>query len=147
MLQFLQNFSDTAWNITLIHIQTSQLYGTKHAQWYHTIIVLYHLTIILMITDSCSNDHTTHVFSQNNIVSESCEEAIYKRLSTLQSIHPQLMGQYLDSWGKPSDGIVYGYTTFLHHYDQCMDLKKISVSETSRCILCNRNKYHYCNIL
>ena len=33
------------------------------------------------------------------------------------------MGQYLDSWGKPSDGIVYGHTTFLGYYDECMDLK------------------------
>ena len=54
--------------------------------------------------------------------------------STLQSTHPQLMGQYWDSWGKPSDGIVYGYTTFLGYYDECIDLKKTAVGETSYCV-------------
>ena len=53
------------------------------------------------------------------------------------------MGQYWDSLGKPSDGIVYGQTTFLGYYDQCMDLKNIAVGETSCWIICNRNEYHY----
>ena len=66
-------------------------------------------------------------------VSTNCQEAI-QILSILQSTHPQLMGQYWDSWGKPSDGIVFGHTTFLGYYDECKDLKNTAVGETSYCV-------------
>ena len=71
--------------------------------------------------------------SLNQDVSENCQISIQK-LSTLQSTHLQLMAQYWDSWGKPSDGIVYGHTTFLGYYDECMDLKNTPVGETNYCI-------------
>ena len=66
-------------------------------------------------------------------VSENCE-AVIQRLSTLQETHPQLMAQFWDSWGKPSEGILYGHTAFLGYYDECMDLKNTAVGETSYCI-------------
>ncbi|XP_065895284.1 nose resistant to fluoxetine protein 6-like [Dysidea avara] len=75
----------------------------------------------------------TQIFSHNINASRNCQTAI-ERLSTLQSTHPQLMAQYWDSWGKPSDGIVYGHTTFLGYYDECVDLKNTPVGETNYCI-------------
>ena len=63
-------------------------------------------------------------------VSENCE-AVIQRLSTLQETHPQLMAQFWDSWGKPSEGILYGHTAFLGYYDECMDLKNTAVGEIS----------------
>jgi len=73
------------------------------------------------------------LFQSNLKFSESCQISI-QRLSTLHSTHPQLMAQYWDSWGKPSDGILYDHTTFLGYYDECMDLKNTPVGETNYCI-------------
>ena len=73
------------------------------------------------------------MFPSDINVSENCQATIWK-LSTLQSTHPQLMAQYWDSWGKPSDGILYGHTAFLGYYDECMDLKNTPVGKTSYCI-------------
>ena len=73
-------------------------------------------------------------FSSVNInVSDSCKAAIH-RLSELQVNDPQLMAYYWDSWGKPSDGILIGHTTFLGYYDECIDLKNTAVGETKYCI-------------
>ena len=73
-------------------------------------------------------------FSSVNInVSDSCKAAIL-RLSELQVNDPQLMAYYWDSWGKPSDGILTGHTTFLGYYDECIDLKNTAVGETKYCI-------------
>ena len=73
-------------------------------------------------------------FSSVNInVSDSCKAAIH-RLSELQVNDPQLMAYYWDSWGKPSDGILTGHTTFLGYYDECIDLKNTAVGETKYCI-------------
>ena len=73
-------------------------------------------------------------FSSVNInVSDSCKAAIH-RLSKLQVNDPQLMAYYWDSWGKPSDGILTGHTTFLGYYDECIDLKNTAVGETKYCI-------------
>ena len=44
------------------------------------------------------------------------------------------MAQYWDSWGKPSDGILYGHTVFLGYYDECIDLKNTLVGKTKYCI-------------
>ena len=43
------------------------------------------------------------------------------------------MAYYWDSWGKPSDGILTGHTTFLGYYDECIDLKNTAVGETKYC--------------
>ena len=73
-------------------------------------------------------------FSSVNInVSDSCKAGIH-RLSELQVNDPQLMAYYWDSWGKPSDGILTGHTTFLGYYDECIDLKNTAVGETKYCI-------------
>ena len=73
-------------------------------------------------------------FSSVNInVSDSCKAAIHK-LSQLEVSDPQLMAYYWDSWGKPSDGILTGHTTFLGYYDECIDLKNTAVGETKYCI-------------
>ena len=73
-------------------------------------------------------------FSTVNInVSDSCEAAI-QRLSELEVSDPQLMAYYWDSWGKPSDGILTGHTTFLGYYDECIDLKNTAMGETKYCI-------------
>ena len=73
------------------------------------------------------------MFSSDVNVRENCQAAIQK-LSTLQETHPQLMAQFWDSWGKPSEGILYGHTAFLGYYDECMDLKNTAVGETSYCM-------------
>ena len=73
-------------------------------------------------------------FSTVNInVSDSCEAAI-QRLSELEVSDPQLMAYYWDSWGKPSDGILTGHTTFLGYYDECIDLKNTALGKTMYCI-------------
>ena len=73
-------------------------------------------------------------FSTVNInVSDSCKAAI-QRLSELEVSDPQLMAYYWDSWGKPSDGILIGHTTFLGYYDECIDLKNTELGETKYCI-------------
>ena len=73
-------------------------------------------------------------FSTVNInVSDSCKAAI-QRLSELEVSDPQLMAYYWDSWGKPSDGILTGHTTFLGYYDECIDLKNTVLGETKYCI-------------
>jgi len=68
------------------------------------------------------------IFPSDVNVNEECQAAIMNLL-TLQSIHPQLMAQFWNSWGKPSDGIVYGHTAFLGYYDECMDLNNTPVGE------------------
>ena len=55
-----------------------------------------------------------------------CQAAIANP-SALQLTHPKLMAQYWDSWGKPSDGMLYGHTAFLDYYDECIDLKNTPV--------------------
>ncbi|XP_065897349.1 nose resistant to fluoxetine protein 6-like [Dysidea avara] len=92
-----------------------------------------HLHLILAVSTCVFADIKEQYFLYDVDISESCKISINK-LSTLQSIHPQLMAQYWDSWGKPSDGIVYGHTTFLGYYDECMDLKNTPVGETNYCI-------------
>ena len=44
------------------------------------------------------------------------------------------MAHYWDSWGKPSDGILSGYTTFLGYYDECIDLKNTDLGDMKYCI-------------
>ncbi|XP_065897444.1 nose resistant to fluoxetine protein 6-like isoform X2 [Dysidea avara] len=93
-----------------------------------------HLLILFFILmNYISVDTLQQKFPSTVDVSRKCQATI-QRLSTLQSTHPQLMAQYWDSWGKPSDGIVYGHTTFLGYYDECMDLKNTPVGETNYCI-------------
>ena len=52
----------------------------------------------------------------------------YKQLSF------NLMARYWDSWGKPSDGILTGHTTFLGYYDECINLKNTDLSDMRYCI-------------
>jgi len=79
------------------------------------------------------SDTSQKMFLSGIDISSYCQSAI-QRLSTLQSTYPQLVAQYWDSWGKPSDGIVYGRTIFIGYYDECMDLKNTPVGETNYCI-------------
>ena len=55
-------------------------------------------------------------------------------MSTLQATKPQLMARYWDSWGKPSDGILTGHTTFLGYYDECINLKNTDLGDMKYCI-------------
>ena len=96
-------------------------------------VLLYLLILIFTIGNCSSTDNSQQMFPPNIDVNSKCQAAI-QRLSTLQATHPQLMAQYWDSWGKPSDGMVYGHTAFLGYYDECMDLKKTVVGETNYCI-------------
>ena len=66
-------------------------------------------------------------------VSDNCKAAI-QRLSELEVSDPQLTAYYWDSWGKPSDGILTGDTTFLGHYDECIDLKNTALGEMKYCL-------------
>jgi len=93
-------------------------------------VLVYFLILLFTL---CSVDVKPSMFSSNTNVSTDCQAAV-RRLSTLQSTHPQSLAQYWDSWGKPSDGIVYGHTAFLGYYDECMDLKNTPVGETNYCI-------------
>ena len=100
------------------------------------LTILLHLLFVITAVGSCSaslSDDPQQMFPSHISVSSNCQ-AVIQRLSTLQSTHPQLMAQYWDSWGKPSDGIVYGHTTFLGYYEECMDLKNTPVGETNYCI-------------
>ncbi|XP_065910530.1 nose resistant to fluoxetine protein 6-like [Dysidea avara] len=100
------------------------------------LTILLHLLFVITVVGSCYaslSDGPQLMFPSHISVSSNCQ-AVIQRLSALQSTHPQLMAQYWDSWGKPSDGIVYGHTTFLGYYDECMDLKNTPVGETNYCI-------------
>ena len=44
------------------------------------------------------------------------------------------MARYWDSWGKPSDGILTGHTTFLGYYDECINLKNTDLGDMKYCI-------------
>ena len=66
-------------------------------------------------------------------VTDSCNAAI-QRLSQLEVNDPQLMAYYWDSWGKPSDGILTGHTTFLGYFDECINLKNTALGRTMYCI-------------
>ena len=94
-------------------------------------MILLLLLIALIPRDSAA--FKLQIFSSNVNVSKNCQTVI-QRLSILQETHPQLMAQFWDSWGKPSEGILYGHTVFLGYYDECMDLTKTAVGETSYCI-------------
>ena len=72
-------------------------------------------------------------FSSDINISERCRTAV-QRLSTLQATKPQLMARYWDSWGKPSDGILTGHTTFLGYYDECINLKNTDLGDMKYCI-------------
>ena len=93
------------------------------------------LLVYLIMFSYCTNMVKAEwQFSSVNInVSDSCIAAIH-RLSELEVNDPQLMAYYWDSWGKPSDGILTGHTTFLGYYDECIDLKNTAVGETKYCI-------------
>jgi len=39
------------------------------------------------------------------------------------------MAHYWDSWGKPSDGLLTGHTTFLGYYDKCTNLKNTDLGD------------------
>ena len=73
------------------------------------------------------------MFSSSIDVSEDCKAAI-QRLSTLQATKPQLVARYWDSWGKPSDSLLTGHTTFLGYYDECIYLKYTELGEMSFCM-------------
>ena len=94
--------------------------------------VLFHLSIIICI--AMPTMEAEWQFSSANInVSDSCKVAI-QRLSELEVNDPQLMAYYWDSWGKPSDGLLTGHTTFLGYYDECVGLKNTALGETKYCI-------------
>ena len=89
---------------------------------------------LLMISCCLITIRAEWKFSTINIdVSDSCKAAI-QRLSELDVSDPQLMVYYWDSWGKPSDGILTGDTTFLGHYDECIDLKNTALGEMKYCL-------------
>ena len=91
------------------------------------------LLLIVTLIPCGSAAFKLQIISSDVSVSENCK-AVIQKLSTLQETHPQLMAQFWDSWGKPSEGILYGHTAFLGYYDECMDLKNTAVGKTSYCI-------------
>ena len=98
-----------------------------------TDIVLYLCTgnmkvFLLIVTLIC---HSSAIFHPQILPSDinvrvGCQAAIANP-SALQLTHPKLMAQYWDSWGKLSDGMLYGHTAFLGYYDECIDLKNIPI--------------------
>ena len=88
------------------------------------------LLFILVISAVNAKDQSLTLFPS---VSEGCRAAV-QRLSTLQATEPQLMAHYWDSWGKPSDSILTGHTTFLGYYDECINLKNTDLGDMKYCI-------------
>ena len=92
------------------------------------------LLALLVISSTADGEQSSTLFSSDiSNVSEGCRAAV-ERLSTLQATEPQLMAHYWDSWGKPSDSILTGHTTFLGYYDECMNLKNIDLGDMKYCI-------------
>ena len=91
------------------------------------------LPILLVINAVSAQQQSSALFSSHIDVSESCKVAV-QRLSTLQASEPQLMARYWDSWGKPSDSILTGHTTFLGYYDECINLKNTALGNMKYCI-------------
>ena len=88
---------------------------------------------LLVISMVNAEPQSSTMFSSSIDVSEGCKSAI-QRLSTLQATEPQLVARYWDSWGKPSDSLLTGHTTFLGYYDECIHLKYTELGEMSYCI-------------
>ena len=91
------------------------------------------LLALFIISVANAEQRSSTLLSSDIDVSEGCRTAV-QRLSTLQATEPQLMARYWDSWGKPSDSILTGHTTFLGYYDECIDLKNTDLGEMKYCI-------------
>lgn len=91
------------------------------------------IVVILLAVSTVYGELPSTLLSSDNNVSEGCRGAM-QRLSTLQATEPQLMAHYWDSWGKPSDSILTGHTTFLGYYDECINLKNIDLGDMKYCI-------------
>ena len=92
------------------------------------------LFALLVVISTVDGERSSTLFSSDvSNVSEGCRVAV-QRLSTLQTTEPQLMAHYWDSWGKPSDSILTGHTTFLGYYDECMNLKNTDLGDMKYCI-------------
>ena len=89
--------------------------------------------LILFVINAVYGEQFSALFSSDIDVSEGCRTAV-QRLSMLQATKPQLMARYWDSWGKPSDGILTGHTTFLGYYDECINLKNTDLGDMKYCI-------------
>ena len=89
--------------------------------------------LIILIVSTVYGEQSSIFLSSSIDVSEGCRTAV-QRLSTLQATKPQLMARYWDSWGKPSDGILTGHTTFLGYYDECINLKNTDLGDMKYCI-------------
>ena len=87
----------------------------------------------LLVISTVYEGQSSALFSSDINVSEGCRAAV-QRLSTLQATEPQLMAHYWDSWGKPSDSILTGHTTFLGYYDECINLKNTDLGDMKYCI-------------
>ena len=91
------------------------------------------ILVILLAISTVYGEQSSTLLSSDVNVSEGCRAAV-QRLSTLQTTEPQLMAHYWDSWGKPSDGILTGHTTFLGYYDECINLKNTDLGDMKYCI-------------
>ena len=91
------------------------------------------LLLVLLVISAVYGGQSSTLFSSDINVSEGCRAAV-QRLSSLQATEPQLMARYWDSWGKPSDSILTGHTTFLGYYDECMNLKNTDLGDMKYCI-------------
>ena len=87
----------------------------------------------LLVISTVYEGQSSTLFSSDINVSEGCRAAV-QRLSTLQATEPQLMAHYWDSWGKPSDSILTGHTTFLGYYDECINLKNTDLGDMKYCM-------------
>ena len=91
------------------------------------------MLLVLLVINAIYGGQSSILFSSDIDVNEGCRAAV-QRLSTLQATKPQLMARYWDSWGKPSDGILTGHTTFLGYYDECISLKNTDLGDMKYCI-------------
>ena len=89
--------------------------------------------LILLVISAVYGGQSSTLFSSDIDISEGCRTAV-ERLSTLQVTQPQLMACYWDSWGKPSDSLLTGHTTFLGYYDECINLKNTDLGDMKYCV-------------
>ena len=89
--------------------------------------------LILLVIRAVYGEQSSTLFSSDIDVNEGCRTAV-QRLSTIQATKPQLMAHYWDSWGKPSDSLLTGHTTFLGYYDECINLKNTDLGDMKYCI-------------
>ncbi|XP_065918694.1 nose resistant to fluoxetine protein 6-like [Dysidea avara] len=103
----------------------------------YTLIILPCIAAMYDIEEPAESAYQFDLSYDDINISASCSKALDKLLM-LESKNSPLMLRYLDSWGKPSHGILEGHTSYLGYYDECINLKDTDFGETDYCIYAMR---------